>query len=83
MDVLRSGENVMADIWSLIGVILGIILMILLVSSKQANDERQDSVGAVRYSNEEDDLLDEHEELILIEDFEEELEDAEYFDDEG
>lgn len=73
----------MADIWSLIGVILGIILMILLVSSKQANDERQDSVGAVRYSNEEDDLLDELEELILIEDFEEELEDAEYFDDEG
>jgi len=72
----------MADIWSLIGVVLGIIFVIILVSSMQAGDERQDSRGVIRYYNEEDDLLDELEELILIEDFEEELEEEGYLDDE-
>ncbi len=72
----------MADIWSLIGVILGIIFVILLVSPKQADDKRQNSRRLIRDYDQEDDLLDDLEELILIEDFEEELEDEEYFNDE-
>jgi hypothetical protein len=36
----------------------------------------------IRDYDQEDDLLDDLEELILIEDFEEELEDEEYFNDE-
>ena len=65
----------MADIWSLIGVILGIIFVILLVSSVQVDEKRQNSRRLIRDYNQEDDLLDDLEELILIEDFEEELED--------
>ena len=65
----------MADIWSLIGVILGIIFVILLVSSVQVDEKRQNSRRLIRDYNQEDDLLDDLEELILIEEFEEELED--------
>ena len=65
----------MVDIWSLIGVILGIIFVILLVSSVQVDDKRQNSGRLIRDYNQEDDLLDDLEELILIEEFEEELED--------
>ncbi len=65
----------MADIWSLISVILGIIFVILLVSSVQVDEKRQNSGRLIRDYNQEDDLLDDLEELILIEDFEEELED--------
>ena len=65
----------MADIWSLIGVILGILFVIFLISSKHVDDERQESNSAFRYYYEEDDLLDDLEELILIEDLEEELDD--------
>ncbi len=72
----------MADIWSLIGVILGIIFVILLVSSMQIDDKRKNSGRLIRDYDQEDDLLDDLEELILIEDFEEELEDEEYFNDE-
>jgi len=59
----------------LIGVILGIIFVILLVSSVQVDDKRQNSGRLIRDYNQEDDLLDDLEELILIEEFEEELED--------
>ena len=65
----------MADIWSLIGVILGIIFVILLVSSVQVDEKRQNNRRLIRDYNQEDDLLDDLEELILIEEFEEELED--------
>ena len=47
----------MADTWSMIGVILGIIFVFLLVSSMQVDDERQDSRSVSRYYNEEDNLL--------------------------
>ena len=59
----------------MIGVILGIIFVILLVSSVQVDDKRQNSGRLIRDYNQEDDLLDDLEELILIEEFEEELED--------
>ena len=72
----------MADIWSLIGVILGIIFLNLLVSSVQVDEKRQNSRRLIRDYNQEDDLLDDLEELILIEEFEEELEEEGYFDDE-
>ena len=72
----------MVDIWSLIGVVLGIIFVILLVSSIQGDDERQNSELLIQDYDQEDDLLDDLEELILIEELEEELEDEEYFDDE-
>ena len=70
-----SGEIVMADIWSLIGVILGIIFVILRVSSVQVDEKRQNSGRLIRDYDQDDDLLDDLEELILIEEFEEELED--------
>ena len=72
----------MADIWSLIGVILGIIFVILLVSSVQVDEKRQNSRRLIRDYNQKDDPLDDLEEMILIEDLEEELEDEDYFDDE-
>ena len=72
----------MADIWSLIGVILGIIFVILFVSSMQVDDKRKNSGSSTRDYDQEDDLLDDLEELILIEDFEEELEDEGNFNDE-
>jgi len=75
VDNQGSGEIVMADIWSLIGVILGIIFVILLVSSVQVDEKSQNSRRLIRDYNQEDDLLDDLEELILIEEFEEELED--------
>jgi len=75
VDIQGSGEIAMVDIWSLIGVILGIIFVILLVSSVQVDDKRQNSGRLIRDYNQEDDLLDDLEELILIEEFEEELED--------
>jgi hypothetical protein len=65
----------MADIWSLIGVILGIIFVILLVSSVQVDEKRQNSRRLIRDYNQKDDPLEDLEELILIEEFEEELED--------
>ena len=65
----------MADIWSLIGVILGIIFVILLVSSVQVDEKRQNSRRLIRDYNQKDDPLDDLEEMILIEEFEEELED--------
>jgi len=65
----------MVDIWSLIGVILGIIFVILLVSSAQVDEKPQNSRRLIRDYYQEDDLLDDLEELILIEEFEEELED--------
>ncbi len=65
----------MADIWSLIGVILGIIFVILLVSSVQIDEKRQNSRRLIRDYNQKDDPLEDLEELILIEEFEEELED--------
>ena len=74
MDNQGFGEIVMADIWSLIGVILGIIFVIILVSSVQVDEKRQNSKRLIRDYNQEDDLLDDLEELILIEEFEEELE---------
>ena len=83
MEIQGSGDIDMADIWSLIGVILGIIFVILLVSPKQADDKRQNSRRLIRDYDQEDDLLDDLEELILIEDFEEELEDEGYFNDEA
>ena len=72
----------MADIWSSIGVVLGIIIVILLISSIKVGDERQNSVRLIQDYDQEDDLLDDLEEFILIEELEEELEDEEYFDDE-
>ena len=72
----------MADIWSLIGVILGIIFVILFVSSMQVDDKRKNSGSSTRDYDQEDDLLDDLEELILFEDFEEELEDEGNFNDE-
>ena len=75
MDIHGSGEIVMADIWSLIGVILGIMFVILLVSSVHVEEKRQNSRRMIRDYDQEDDLLDDLEELILIEEFEEELED--------
>ncbi len=83
MEIQGSGEIVMADIWSLIGVILGIIFVILLVSSMQVDDKPQNSGSSTRDYDQEDDLLDDLEELILIEDFEEEHEDEGYFNDEA
>ena len=82
MDNQGSGEIVMAEIWSLIGVILGIIFVILLASSVQVDEKRQNSGCLIRDYDQEDDLLDDFEELILIEEFEEELEDEGYFYDE-
>ena len=82
MEIQGSGDIDMADIWSLIGVILGIIFVILFVSSMQVDDKRQNSGRLIRDYDQEDDLLDDLEELILIEDFEEELEDEGYFNDE-
>ena len=82
MEIQGSGDIVMADIWSLIGVILGIMFVILFVSSMQVDDKRQNSGRLIRDYDQEDDLLDDLEELILIEDFEEELEDEGYYDDE-
>lgn len=82
MDIQGSGEIVMADIWSLIGVILGILFVILLLSSKQVDDEGQNNGPLIQDYDQEDDLLDDLEEFILIEDLDEELEDEEYFDDE-
>jgi len=70
----------MVNIWSWIGVVFGILFMFLLVSSMQVDDERQNSRCLMRDYDQEDDLLDDLEELILIEDFEEELEDEEYSD---
>jgi hypothetical protein len=70
----------MTDIWSLIGVILGIIFVLLLVSSRQVGDERENNWHFTRDYDQEDDLLDDLEELILIEDLEEELEDEGYYD---
>ncbi len=55
--------------------ILGIIFLIFLVSSVQVDEKRQNSRRLIRDYNQEDDLLDDLEELILIEEFEEELED--------
>ena len=72
----------MADIWSSIGVVLGIIFVVLLVSSINVDDERQNSERLIQDYDKEDDLVDDLEELILIEELEEELEDEEYFDDE-
>ncbi len=72
----------MADIWSSIGVVLGIIFVILLISSIKVGDERQNSELLIQDYDQEDDLLDDLEEFVLIEEFEEELEDEEYFDDE-
>ena len=82
MDIQGSGEIVMADMWSLIGVILGIMFVFLLVSSIKADDERQNSEPLIQEYDQEDDLLDDLEEFILIEDLDEELEDEEYFNDE-
>jgi len=82
VEIQGSGDIDMADIWSLIGVILGIIFVILFVSSMQVDDKRQNSGRLIRDYDQEDDLLDDLEELILIEDFEEELEDEGYFNDE-
>ena len=62
--------------------IMGIIFVIFLVSSKQVDDKRQNNRCLIRDYDQEDDLLDDLEELILIEDFEEELEDEGYFNDE-
>jgi len=59
----------------LIGVILGIIFVIFLVSSVQIDEKHQNSRRLIRDYNQEDDLLEDLEELILIEEFEEELED--------
>ena len=67
----------MVDIWSSIGVVLGIIFMILLISSIKVGDERQNSERLIQDYDQEDDLLDDLEEFILIEEFEEELEDEE------
>ncbi len=75
MDNQGSGEIAMVDIWSLIGVILGIIFVILLVSSVQVDEKRQNSRRLIRDYNQKDDPLEDLEELILIEEFEEELED--------
>jgi hypothetical protein len=72
----------MADIWSSIGVVLGIIFLILLISSIKVGDERQNSERLIQDYDQEDDLLDDLEEFILIEEFEEELEDDESFDNE-
>ncbi len=72
----------MVDIWSSIGVVLGIIFVVLLVSSKQVDDERQNNGRLIQDYDKEDDLLDDLEEFILIEDLDEELEDEEYIDDE-
>ena len=73
----------MVDIWSSIGVVLGIIFMILLISSIKVGDERQNSERLIQDYDPEDDLLDDLEEFILIEELEEELEDEEYFNDEA
>ena len=70
----------MAELWNLIGVILGIIVVILLVSSNHEDDERQNSGRLIRDYDQENDLIHDLEELILIEDFEEELEDDGYYD---
>jgi hypothetical protein len=72
----------MADIWSSIGVVLGIIFVILLISSIKVGDERQNGELLIQDYDQEDGLLDDLEEFILIEEFEEELEDEDYFDDE-
>ncbi len=72
----------MGDIWSSIGVVLGIIFVILLISSIKVGDERQNSERLIQDYDQEDGLLDDLEEFILIEEFEEELLDEEYFDDE-
>jgi hypothetical protein len=73
----------MADIWSLIGVVLGIIFVILLISPKQVDDERQNNGRLIQDYDQKNELLDDLEEFILIEELEEELEDEEYFDNEG
>ena len=73
---------IMADIWSSIGVVLGIIFVILLISSIKVGDERQNGELLIQDYDQEDGLLDDLEEFILIEEFEEELEDEDYFDDE-
>jgi len=75
VEIQGSGDIDMADIWSLIGVILGIIFVILLVSSVQVDEKRQNSRRLIRDYNQKDDPLEDLEELILIEEFEEELED--------
>ncbi len=59
----------------MIGVILGIIFVILLVSSVQVDEKRQNSRRLIRDYYQKDDPLEDLEELILIEEFEEELED--------
>jgi len=82
VEIQGSGDINMADIWSLFGVILGIIFVVLFVSSMQVDDERQNSGRLIRDYDQEDDLLYDLEELILIEDFEEELEDEGNFNDE-
>ena len=48
----------MADIWSLIGVILGSIFVVLLVSSVQVDDERENSGHFILDYDYEDVLLD-------------------------
>ena len=75
MDIQVSGDIDMAYIWSLIGVSLGVIFVILLVSSVKVDEKHQNSRRLIRDYDQEDDLLDDLEELILIEEFEEELED--------
>jgi len=75
VDIQVSGDIDMAYIWSLIGVILGVIFVILLVSSVKVDEKHQNSRRLIRDYDQEDDLLDDLEELILIEEFEEELED--------
>ncbi len=72
----------MSDIWSSIGVVLGIIFVILLISSIKVGDERQNGEFLIQDYDQEDVLLDDLKEFVLIEEFEEELEDEEYFDDE-
>ncbi len=75
-DIQGSGEVIMAELWNLIGVILGIIFVILLVSSIHVDDDHQDNGYLIQDYAQEEDLL---EELILIEDLEEELEDDGYY----
>jgi len=72
----------MANIWSGIGVVIGILFIFLLFTQMQADKDHKDSRDVIYSYNEENDLLEDLEKLIVIEDVEEELEDEKYFNDE-
>jgi len=72
----------MANIWSGIGVVIGILFIFLLFTQMQADKDHKDSRDVIHSYNEENDLLEDLEKLIVIEDVEEELEDEKYFNDE-